>query len=115
MGGVKFALKAAHETASGLRDASLMDAKTKRDFDVLCLPKVRILMESQIKSIRERSKASQAVFAAYSVSASATAPCVALPSASMQSSKASPHREPPEGGGWFCSSPFKGEAGRGMG
>ena len=61
----KSVLKVVHETARGLRDAGLMDAKTMRDFDVLCLPKVRILTASQIKRIRERNKASQAVFAAY--------------------------------------------------
>ena len=61
----KSVLKAVHETARGLRDAGLMDAKTMRDFDVLCLPKVRILTASQIKRIRERNKTSQAVFAAY--------------------------------------------------
>ena len=58
-------LKVVHETARGLRDAGLMDAKTMRDFDVLCLPKVRVLTASNIKRIRERNKASQAVFAAY--------------------------------------------------
>ena len=61
----KSVLKVVHETARRLRDAGLMDAKTMRDFDVLYLPKVRILTASQIKRIRERNKASQAVFAAY--------------------------------------------------
>ncbi|OGC89194.1 MAG: transcriptional regulator [candidate division Zixibacteria bacterium RBG_16_53_22] len=61
----KSVLKVVHETARGLRDAGLMDAKTMRDFDVLCLPKVRVLTASNIKRIRERNKASQAVFAAY--------------------------------------------------
>ena len=61
----KSVLKMVHETARGLRDAGLMDTKTMRDFDVLCLPKVRILSASNIKRIRERNKASQAVFAAY--------------------------------------------------
>src|SRR4030067_316725 len=61
----KSVLKVVHETARGLRDAGLMDAKTMRDFDVLCLPKVRVLTASNIKRIRERNKASQAGFAAY--------------------------------------------------
>ena len=61
----KSVLKAVHETARGLHDAGLMDAKTMRDFAVLCLPKVRSLSASQIKRIRARNRASQAVFAAY--------------------------------------------------
>lgn len=61
----KSVMKVVHETAQGLRKAGLMDAKTMRDFDVLCLPKVRVLTASNIKRIRERNKASQAVFAAY--------------------------------------------------
>jgi putative transcriptional regulator len=61
----KSVLKVVHETARGLHDAGLMDAKTMRDFNVLCLLKVRILTASQIKRIREQNKASQAVFAAY--------------------------------------------------
>lgn len=36
----KSVLKVVHETARGLHDAGLMDAKTMRDFNVLCLPKV---------------------------------------------------------------------------
>ena len=29
-----------HKTARGLRDAGLMETKTMREFDVLCLPRV---------------------------------------------------------------------------
>ena len=54
-----------HKTARGLRDAGLMSAQTMREFDVLCLPKVKEYTAVQIKRIRERNKASQAVFAAY--------------------------------------------------
>ncbi len=61
----KSVLEAVHETARGLRNAGLMDAKTMREFDVLCLPRVKGYTAAQIKRIRERNKASQAVFAAY--------------------------------------------------
>ena len=54
-----------HKTARGLRDAGLMDTKTMRKFDVLCLPKIKEYTAAQIKRMRERNKASQAVFAAY--------------------------------------------------
>ena len=58
-------LETVHKTARGLRDAGLMNAKTMREFDVLCLPRVKEYTPAQIKRIRERNKASQAVFAAY--------------------------------------------------
>ena len=54
-----------NKTARGLRDAGLMSAQTMREFDVLCLPKVKEYSPAQIKRMRERNKASQAVFAAY--------------------------------------------------
>ena len=58
-------LKVMHKTARGLRDAGLMDTKTMREFDVLCLPKNTAHTPRQIKRLREHNKASQAVFAAY--------------------------------------------------
>ena len=58
-------LKVVHATARGLRKTGLMDTKTMREFDVLCLPRVKEYTATQIKRIRERNKASQAVFAAY--------------------------------------------------
>ena len=61
----KTILNAVYETARGLRDAGLMEAKTMREFDVLCLPRIKEYTAAQIKRIRERNKASQAVFAAY--------------------------------------------------
>ena len=61
----KSVLKVVHETARGLHDAGLMETKTMREFDVLCLPRVKGYTATQIKRIRERNKASQAVFAAY--------------------------------------------------
>ncbi len=61
----KSVLKVVHETARGLRDAGLMDTKTMREFDVLCLPQIKVYTPRQIKRLREHNKASQAVFAAY--------------------------------------------------
>jgi putative transcriptional regulator len=58
-------LDAVHQTAKGLREAGVMDATTMREFDAMCLPPVKILSAAQIKRLRIRNKASQAVFAAY--------------------------------------------------
>jgi putative transcriptional regulator len=58
-------LETVHETARGLREAGTMDAKNMREFDALCLPPVRNFSAAQIKRLRTRNKASQAVFAAY--------------------------------------------------
>lgn len=58
-------LKAVHETAKGLHKAGTMEARTMRDFDALCIPPVRTYTPAQIKRMRTRYKASQAVFAAY--------------------------------------------------
>ena len=53
-----------YKTARGLHDAGLMETKTMREFDALCLPRVKTYTAAQIRRIRERNKASQAVFAA---------------------------------------------------
>jgi putative transcriptional regulator len=58
-------LDVVHQTAKGLREAVVMDATTMREFDALCLPPVRTLSAAQIKRLRMRNNASQAVFAAY--------------------------------------------------
>ena len=58
-------LDAVHDTAKGLHDAGIMDAKTMREFDALCLPPINNLTAGQIKRLRMQNKASQAVFAAY--------------------------------------------------
>ena len=57
------ALGAVHETASGLHDAGLMDKRTLRRFDALCLTPVRPLRPEEIRALRERERVSQAVFA----------------------------------------------------
>lgn len=61
----KAVLDAVHATASGLRKAGVMRPETMREFDALCLPRVRDYSATQIKRIRVRNNASQAVFAAY--------------------------------------------------
>jgi len=58
-------LDTVHDTAKGLHKAGVMDAKTMREFDALCLTPVKNLSAVQIKRLRMRNKASQAVFAAY--------------------------------------------------
>jgi putative transcriptional regulator len=57
-------LKALHETAEGLHRAGVMDATTMREFDALCLPPVKEYSAAQIRRLRQRTKTSQAVFAA---------------------------------------------------
>lgn len=54
-----------HETAEGLYKAGLMDEQTMREFDVMCLPKIKEFTPTQIARLRKKNKASQAVFAAY--------------------------------------------------
>jgi len=54
-----------HETAKGLHKAGVMDIKTMREIDALCLPKIKIYSANQIKRLRLKNKASQAVFAAF--------------------------------------------------
>lgn len=58
-------LDAVHQTAQGLHEAGAMDATTMREFDALCLSPVKHFSATQIKRLRLRHKASQAVFAAY--------------------------------------------------
>jgi putative transcriptional regulator len=59
------ALAAVHETATGLRDAGVMAKRTMKMFDEMCLTRIEPLTASQIRQIRMREKASQAVFARY--------------------------------------------------
>ncbi len=59
------ALAAVHETASDLHDAGVMDKRTLRKFDELCLTPVRPIRAQEIRAIRERERVSQAVFARY--------------------------------------------------
>jgi putative transcriptional regulator len=57
-------LRALHETAKDLYEAGTMSATTMREFDALCLPPVKEYSAAQIRRLRQRTKASQAVFAA---------------------------------------------------
>lgn len=57
-------LEAVHETAKGLNNAGVIDQITMREFDRLCLPPVEPLQPTEIRSIRESTRVSQAVFAA---------------------------------------------------
>ncbi len=54
-----------HETAEGLHAAGVMDKQTMRKFDDACLTPVRPLTPEDIRALREREGASQAVFARY--------------------------------------------------
>ena len=57
------ALGAIHETASDLHDAGLIDKRTLRKFDKLCLASVRPMRPEDIRALRERERVSQAVLA----------------------------------------------------
>ena len=59
------ALAAVHETALGLADAGVMDKRTMKAFDEMCLTPVEVLTADEIRQIRTKEKASQAVFARY--------------------------------------------------
>lgn len=65
-------IKEIHETAKGLHKAGVMSLQTMQEFDAMCLPPVKDYTPTQIKRIRERNKASQAVFAAYLNTSSST-------------------------------------------
>ncbi|MFN3714877.1 MAG: helix-turn-helix domain-containing protein [Alcanivoracaceae bacterium] len=60
----KSILDTVHETARDLHKAGVMKDVTLREFDALCLPPVKEYTPAQIKRIRQKSRASQAVFAA---------------------------------------------------
>ena len=61
----KSILDAVHEGAKDLHKIGLMDEMTMREFDAMCLPKIKTLTANQIKRLRLKNKASQAVFAAF--------------------------------------------------
>jgi putative transcriptional regulator len=54
-----------HETAEGLHGAGVLDKQTLREFDELCLTPVRPFSPEEIRELRLREGASQAVFARY--------------------------------------------------
>jgi len=57
------ALGAIHETASDLHDAGVMDKRTLRKFDRMCLTPVHQMKPEDIRALRQREQVSQAVFA----------------------------------------------------
>jgi putative transcriptional regulator len=59
------AMASIHETAEGLHAAGVMDKQTMRKFDEACLTPVLPLTADEIRALREREGASQAVFARY--------------------------------------------------
>ena len=59
------AMASIHETAEGPHTAGVMDKQTMREFDDACLTPVRPLTAAEIRALREREGASQAVFARY--------------------------------------------------
>jgi len=58
-------MAAVHETAEDLHAAGVMPARTLQEFDALCLTPVRQLTPEEIRALRVREEASQAVFARY--------------------------------------------------
>jgi putative transcriptional regulator len=58
-------MAAVDETAEDLHAAGVMDKQTTRKFDGACLTPVRPLSAQEIRALREREGASQAVFARY--------------------------------------------------
>ncbi len=56
-------LDMAHEMGKDLFKVGAMDKITKRQLDVLCLPKMRVFKAAEIKKIRKRNRVSQTVFA----------------------------------------------------
>ena len=57
--------RAVHRAAEDSHRAGVMDKRTLREFDVLCLSKVPELSADEIRDIRDRAGVSQSVFAAY--------------------------------------------------
>jgi putative transcriptional regulator len=57
--------EAIHETMRGAHKVGVIDKRTMREFDVLCLRTVEELSPDEIRALRERERASQAVFASY--------------------------------------------------
>ena len=57
------AFSAIHETACDLHDAGVMDKRTMRKFDRMCLTPVCPMKPEDIRDLRKREHVSQAVFA----------------------------------------------------
>ena len=59
------AMAAAHEAALDLAEAGLMSKRTMRAFDEMCLTPVEEMTPQEIRALRLRENAGQAVFARY--------------------------------------------------
>ena len=59
------AMAAVHETALGLTEAGVMEKRTMKAFDEMCLTPVEEMTPEDIRELRIREHASQAVFARY--------------------------------------------------
>jgi putative transcriptional regulator len=58
-------MAAIHETADDLHAAGLVDKRIMRRFDEACLTPVRPLRPAEVRALRKREGASQAVFDRY--------------------------------------------------
>ena len=58
-------LASVHETALGMTDAGVMSKLTMKAFDEMCLTPVEDMAPEDIRALRLRENASQAVFARY--------------------------------------------------
>lgn len=56
-------LNAVHETAQDLHAAGFIDKRRMREYDALCLPPIPDYSSENIRTLRNRYKLSQAVFA----------------------------------------------------
>ncbi|MGI0119638.1 helix-turn-helix domain-containing protein [Zooshikella sp. RANM57] len=68
----KSILEVVHEGAKDLHNAGLMNDITMREFDALCLPRIKTYSAKEIKEIRQKCNASQSVFAAFLNTSSST-------------------------------------------
>ncbi len=59
------ALAAVHETVQDMVDAGVVSKQTMREFDEMCLTIVDEMSPEEIRNLRLRENASQAVFARY--------------------------------------------------
>lgn len=65
MAKMKPILESVHSTAKGLAKAGVMDARTLREFDAMCLPPIKAYKAKQLRELRARVNVSQGVFAAF--------------------------------------------------
>lgn len=59
------AMASIHEAVSDLHECGLVDKKTMKEFDKLCLTPVKPMTAEQIRNLRQRENISQDVFAHY--------------------------------------------------